>query len=96
MILASGKYSMNSPKHAYNEMLDLRLRRGLKKWLGQKHPPLHSRERLLEAAAENVLPRASLLAYWLSISWNREYSSQSFERLAKATAYSLQVGVLIL
>ncbi|MBC8509902.1 MAG: hypothetical protein H8D34_34065 [Chloroflexi bacterium] len=86
---------MNLHKNSDKELFDLRLRRGMTIWLGRQHPPAEVRAQLLLAAAGEMPPRKSWIDRLMTLSWGREYTSLSFERFAKATAYSLQMGVLV-
>ena len=86
---------MNLHKYSKKELFEVRLRCGLKSWLDKKTPPANIRAQLLSAAAEEREAPESLLARFLSLSADREYTYLSFERFAKATAYSLQIGALI-
>ncbi len=86
---------MNSHKYSGKDLFDFRLRRGMKNWLERKHPPADVRKRLLSAAAREKKTNQSLIVRLMTLSWGREYANHSFERFAKATAYSLQIGVLI-
>ncbi len=86
---------MNLHKYSKKELFEVRLRRGMKNWLDKKSPPADLRAQLLSAAAEEKETSESLLARFLSLPADREYTYLSFERFAKATAYSLQIGVLI-
>jgi len=77
-------------------LFDLRLRRGLKAWLDRKNPPAEARARLLEAASQERLPQMSWFAYLLTFAWRCDDAAVSFDRFAKATAYSLQMGIVML
>jgi hypothetical protein len=91
---------MSSHKYLNLEDLwDIRIRHSIKNWLARKHPPAESRERLLRAAARKAKPQLPWIEALLLRNWSRSqqsYTMLSFERFAQATAYSLQVGVLIL
>ena len=87
---------MNSHKHSDKELLDLRLRRGIKIWLGRQHPPAEGRAQLLLAAAGEMTPRKSWIDRLGTLSLSPEYTSLPFERFAQVTAYSLQMGVLVI
>ncbi|MBC8505935.1 MAG: hypothetical protein ISR58_03655 [Anaerolineales bacterium] len=88
---------MNLHKYSEKEIFEIRLRRGLMNWLGKKSPSADIRAQLLSAAAEELNPKVSLFARFVALSVGGEYTNHlSFERFAKSTAYSLQIGVLIL
>ncbi len=87
---------MNSPKRQTQEFFDLRLRRGLKQWLNPQSPPADIKARILQTAAQPPKKRSVRVFQLLDFMLNREYNASSFDRFAHATAYSLQMGVLIL
>jgi len=86
---------MSLHKNSDKNLFDLRLRRGMKSWLDRQHPPAEIRTQLLLAAAGETTSREILIKRLETFSWGREYSTLSFERFAKATSYSLQIGFLI-
>lgn len=85
---------MNLRRYTQEDILDLRLRSGMKKCLTRKSPPLNVRARVLSTAAGGNVPRTK--NSWVSSpNLSGEYTLLSFERFAKAKAYSLQIGFLI-
>ncbi len=86
---------MNSHKYTEKELFDIRLRRGMKNWLDRENPAENIRAQLLQAAADETEPKEPLVTRLLVFPASNEYSYLTFERFAKATAYSLQIGVLI-
>ncbi len=87
---------MNLHKYSDKEIFEIRLRRGFKNWLDPKAPSADIRAQLLSAVAEEMDPKESLLERFIALSVRSEYTNHlSFERFAKSTAYSLQIGVLI-
>jgi len=85
---------MNLRRYSQEEILDLRLQSGLKNCLTHKSPPFNVRAQILNAAArENLFKSRPTRSRSFNI--GREYNILSFERFAKAKAYSLQIGVLI-
>ncbi len=86
---------MNLHKYSQNELFNIRIRRGMKNWLSRKNPPADIRAKLLQAAVDDAEPKASLVERFLVIPVSSEYTYLTFERFAKATSYSLQIGVLI-
>lgn len=74
--------------------MNLRLRRGVKKWLSRKYPPQNVRAHVLQLAASEK-PYAPSIKTRIKILASDREDILSFERFAKAKAHSLQMGVLI-
>lgn len=87
---------MNSHKKQNQELFDHRLRRSVKQWLNQKSPPADIKTHILRTAQKKSSSQASWFIPMVNLAFNREYNASSFDRFAHATAYSLQMGVLIL
>jgi len=86
---------MNLHKKASKGTFELTLRHGMKSWLNRQYPPADIRTKLLQTASGETTSRGAWFSHLVTLSWNHEYTPLSFERFAKATAYSLQIGVLI-
>jgi len=86
---------MNFNKYSQEELLNLRLRRGMQNWLKRKQPPIDLRAQILITAASERSPKTSVSSHLGAFALHRDFTNLSFERFAKAKAYSLQIGFLI-
>jgi hypothetical protein len=89
------KCNMNSHRYSQKEILDLRLRKGMLNWLKRKQPPIDLRAQILQAAASERSSQKSAPPHFWAFVLHGEFTNLSFERFAKAKAYSLQLGFLI-
>ena len=89
------KCNMNSHRYSQKEILDLRLRKGMLNWLKRKQPPIDLRAQILQAAASERSIQKSISPHFWAFILHGEFTNLSFERFAKAKAYSLQIGFLI-
>ena len=89
------KCDMNLHSYSQKDLLDRQLRSGMKNWLSRQQPPVGVRQLTMEAASGKLLRQKPKKPFWRIFYLNRENTTWSFDRFAKAKAYSLQIGVLI-
>jgi hypothetical protein len=87
---------MNSRKRTAVDAADLTIKRILKNWAFDHHPPADSRERLLHTASLLSNPPPIKLTILSLISIPSNFSELSFERFAQSRAHTLRTGMAIL
>lgn len=88
---------MSFYKNLDKDLFDLRLHRGLDKWLSQKHPPTFTRARLLELATQDTnINEEPWLLKVLASSWVAGVRVLSTQNYPKGRYQSIQVVDMVL